>query len=329
MQARFLAVVLVLIVLSGCSGTGESLPETTPESTAVGTPTVSQSAPTTAVPSTSATRTTEADTPENPWNKAPIVVGIRYDNDSYPDRSRLVSDAVRFWETDGEPYATWKPSFEVEPDATNPDVVVEFKDRIDRCELDHPGRVAGCASVLRPRSDPEHPEVIEVVPGTTRYYTREILKHEFGHVLGLEHGDEPIDVMDRSFVPFSRDRSATYHVYIEHPDGYAGDDRSRENIRHALDYYEEGAEGWMRSNVTFEYTDDEGAADVRVEVSKRSPAGSVSDFRARTIRLDGLPSSRHGWHVGYWIGFLFGADSIEELPPAFDEPNLDDRQDWW
>lgn len=330
MDRWFLAVVLALSMLAaGCSGSGESLPDTPPEPTTVETATTPQPAPTTAESTEAATRTTVADTPDNPWEKAPIVVGIRYENDPYQDRSGLVSDAVRFWETDGADYATWEPSFEVDPDATDPDILVEFKDGIDRCELDHPGRVAGCATVLRPDYEPAHPEILEVVPGETRYHTREILKHEFGHILGLGHGDEPIEVMDRSFVPFSRYRAATYSVHIDYPNGHAGDDRSRENVRNALDYYEDGAEGWMQTNVTFEYAEVKESADIRIEVTKRSPAGSVADFRARTIRLDGLPSTRHGWHVGYWLGFFFGADEVEELPPAFDEPNVDDRRDWW
>lgn len=330
MDRRLLLLVLAgSVVVAGCSGTGGSGGATPSESPTLATPATPSPPATTAEPAATATPTDETPRVDNPWGHAPVVVGVRYANDSLPDQSGLVSDAVRFWETDGEEHATWEPSFEVDPDAADPDIVVEFKDEIDRCELDHPGRVAGCATVLGPDSDPAHPEVVEVVPGETRYYTREILKHEFGHVLGLYHGDEPIEVMDRSFVPFSRYRAATYRVHLDYPNDYAGEGRSRANVRNALDYYEGGAEGWMQTNVTFEFTDEEGAADVRIQVSKRTPAGSVADFRERTIRLDGLPPTRHGWHVGYWLGFLFGADEVEELPPAFDEPESDDRRDWW
>lgn len=317
-----LSAVLVLLV-AGCGGASTG-----------GTP-VETSGPTTSTPFGTATEvpTTTATTepsPDNPWGKAPIVVGVRYPDDASRDYTPLVEDAVRYWESEGAAYATWAPDFSVEPDASNPDVVVSFRPEIDRCQLDHPGRVVGCASLLRPTSQPDDPEVVEVVTGRTNYDTRETLKHEFGHVLGLAHGDEPLDVMDEPFVPFSRSRAnATYHVYLDFPSDLAGEDASRRQVRHALDYYESGAGGWMDGNATFEFTSDPADADVSVVVTRRSPAGSAADFGSGAIHLNGLPTSRHAWHVGYWLGFLFGASGVDDLPPAFDEPDVDDREEWW
>lgn len=320
-----LAVVLVLLVAGctgGSTGGGQVETEETPE-----TPSPAETAAPTTTPNP--TTTTEPP-PENPWGKEPVVVGVRHHGDADRVYTPLVRDAVRYWETEGARYATWEPAFSVEPNASDPDVVVSFQSSIDRCELDHPGRVVGCASVLRPNSRPEDPEVIEVVTGHTNYVTRETVKHEFGHLLGLVHGDEPVDVMDEPFVPFSKSRpNATYHVSIEYPGSYAGERTSRRQVRHALDYYEAGAEGWMDGSATFEVTSDRAEADVAIVVTKRSPAGSEADFRAGTIYLNGLLPTRHAWHVGYWLGFLFGATDVDDLPPAFDEPQVDDREDWW
>lgn len=313
--------VVAVVLLAGCSGSpaGDAT-EASPE------PPV----PTTAGP-TETPRATPAPTPvpDNPWGKEPIVVAVRYDNASLGDHTALVADAIRYWETEGAPYADWAPAFELAPDATDPDIVVAFTARISRCELDHPGRVAGCASVLNASAHPASPEVVEVVPQRTRYYTRETIKHEFGHILGLRHGEEPVDVMDREFVPFSRYRAADYRVYVGYPADYVGESRSRENIRRALEYYDGGAEGWLPANVSFSFTDEPSAADITVVVTTRSPARSTADFRARTVTLNGLLFDRHGWHVGYWIGFFFGAEEAADLPPAFDEPETDDRVDWW
>lgn len=317
-MGRLLPIAILVVLLAGCSGAPTSDASPTPA------PPVS----TTAGPTDTPRSTPTPDRPDNPWGKAPIVVAVRNDNASFEDRTNLVTDAIRYWETEGRDYAGWEPTFTVEPDATDPDVVVVFTANITRCELDHPGQITGCASVLQASSQPATPEVVEVVPQRTRYLTRETIKHEFGHLLGLRHGDEPTDVMDREFVPFSRYRAADYLVSVEYPSSFAGDDRSRENIRHALDYYEAGAEGWLAANVSFAFTD-EAAADIEIVVTTQSPAGSTADFRARRIALNGLPLDRHGWHVGYWLGFLFGAEDAEDLPPAFNDPDTDDREDWW
>lgn len=326
MRPVFAIVVVLLTVTAGCSAgsSGESPAtdqvDTTPTSTPTPTTTATELPPITLTPEPEV---------QNPWRKAPIVVATRYENESDREYTARIREAIQFWQTDGAAHPTWEPAFVVRPDAADPDIVVEFKSTIDRCELDHPGTATGCASVLRPDSSPSHPEVIEIVPQETQYQNRELLKHEFGHVLGLRHGDEPIDVMDRSFVPFSRFRAASYDVFVEYPSDFAGEDRSRDQIRHAFDYYEAGAGEWMDANVTFEFTAERADADITITVTRQSPAGSQFDARGRAIYLNGLPHSRHAWHVGYWMGFLFGAEEPADLPPAFDEPQVDDREDWW
>lgn len=321
---------VLILLLAGCSGSGG--PSGNSEAAQTAAQTTESEAATEPTTTASPTTTQGTSTPEpvdNPWGKSPIVVGIRNDANSENYTAQVIA-AVEYWNTEGQEYATWNPEFEVEPDADDPDIVVEFKPGIEKCGVDHPGTVVGCARVLSASSHPSNPEIVEIKTGEDSDDMQVTLRHEFGHILGLYHGDEPIDIMGEEVEPFwEKNPLGPYKVYVEFAGSWGAQRSSKQQIQHALDYYESGAEGWLAENVSFEMTDNRYEADLIIVVKKGSDPKSTVNFRTNTITLEGLIPTRQGWHVGYWLGYLFGASDVEELPPAFDEPQLDDRENWW
>jgi len=204
---------------------------------------------------------------------------------------------------------------------------------------------------------------VQVVAGYSNESTVEILKHEFGHVVGVEHGEEPMptmqamsrvtylsqpDLRDRA-VPW---RSSTLAVHVD-VSALPGHDReeAREQIQHALGYYESGADGAVPSNVSFTSTSNRSAADLRIRVPEESfdcggerlREGSCGEswvydtdtddapeyFAEYEIRVRGIDTDAFGWHVGYWLSDAMGLTE-EELPAPFVDADYDERRsEWW
>lgn len=316
--------VLLLVVSAGCAGADPS----GPRETATDAPTPS-APPRTAQPSTPE-RTLATPTADNPWGREPVVVGIQ--NKGNPDRDfrPTVERAIAYWQNEGRPHATWEPNFVLRPSDPDPDLIVYFVDDVRNCGYDDDGDTIGCASLLTPDRRARDPEVARIDAHLNANSTYDVVRHELGHILGVEHGTEPGPFMAATTSVGREVRTdEPYRLFIEFPNNYAAEERSTRQVRHALDYYESGAEGWLQKNATFEIVEDRSGADIVVRVTKDSPAGSIADVEAGTIRLDGLPHTRHGWHVGYWLGYLLVSESPDDMPPAFDEPATDEREEWW
>lgn len=132
----------------------------------------------------------------DPWPSSdPVTVTI--DNGASPDRDfeSLVRQAISYWEANDERWGTYAADWEVvdDPDA---DVTVSVVDEVESCG-DHPdpGGLIGCAPVRGPDSLADGDEHVRVVGGYDDETTLLILKHEFGHLYGVSHGEEPADVM--------------------------------------------------------------------------------------------------------------------------------------
>jgi hypothetical protein len=322
--------IAVLVLVAGCAGSA-SLPE--PLRPAGGTATdVAGSAP------------------ANPWG-GPVVVAVAGDGDA-----ALVSDAARYWERVDEEYLGFPVAVRVRPDAPAPDVVVEFVDRVPDC-----GNVTdavGCAPRVTAPGTIDRPETVSVARGLRADSTRLVLKHEFGHLFGLGHDDAPADVMAAASVlhteprPNATDRSFPWPdpAFAVHVD--AGDradaDAVRRQVRHATDYYADGAPG-MPANLTFSFVDDPDAADVVVTFADGSPCGeeapgscaatrgpdpdgdgAVESYDRLRVTLVALDADAVGWHVGYWLAYGLGAEADAEKPPPFRDAGYADRRGrWW
>ncbi|WP_248898014.1 matrixin [Haloplanus halobius] len=342
MNGRALALVC-LVVLAGCvtpiePGTsGEPASPTATPATASGERPATES---TAVPGS------------NPWGTEPIVVAVRNEGTRELAFASLVREAAAFWEAN-ERYLGFPVRYEVRPDAPDPDLVVAFTDRIPDCGGTRDA--VGCAPRITDSRMIDRPETVWVKTGLSNESTVLVTKHELGHTLGLGHDDPPRDVMQASSVLYTEpqpnaterafpwpDGNFTVHVAAEDAADPAGADRQ---VDHALTYYEDDPPG-MPTNLTFDRVDAD--AEVRILFGAtpdcRASSGScvstygtdpdgdgaIEEYTRVEIRLVGLDTEAVGWHVGYWLAHVFGAEPDGEKPPPFQDASYRERRSaWW
>jgi len=291
----------------------------------------------------------------NPWDAEDVVVAVDTGSSADRDYVQAVSNAVAYWNRNANRYGQYAPRFVVRPDAKDPDVVVRFGPTVV-CN----GETGwlGCAPVLNATDDTDSPTVVQI---NTRYDDDTInrtVKHEFGHLLGIRHGEEPMPLMEPAQKtqaltqpnvterenPWQDDR---IEVYVDYGDmSRQRRAATRSQIGYALTYYDEGAEGSVSENVTFVETDAPGEAEIYILFMDdpwcRNGAGSCGDtvgvdadgdesveYHTETrIAISNVQTDAVGWHVGYWIGDAMGASSRSELPPAF-RRGANRTGEWW
>lgn len=364
MDVRVVAVV-ALVTLAGCGG---AVRETPSSSTTVETTTSTVEATTTTITTPASTDTAEESTTagkevENPWGKRNVTVAVWNSANESRDIGPLVNQTLAYWNGNGSEYADYNVTFVPTTDVHQADVLVELVPRIDECGGYETDSTVGCAPLLHPRDTPDEPIRVEIVAGYSDESTRRILEHEFGHVVGLEHGQEPMPTMQAisHFTYLSqpniadrptpwRNSTLSVHVDVSTLPGHDRDE-AREQIRHALEYYEDGAGGAVPRNVSFVRTSNRSAADIRISVPEDSfdcageqmeegscgtpwvydtDADDAAEFYAKyEIKLRGVDQDAIGWHVGYWLSDAMGLTGSGR-PEPFVDADYDDRRDqWW
>lgn len=353
----------LLVVLAGCAGVVQEETPTPTTTSAVETTTsaTEATAATTEVGETTEGTTTEAP-PENPWRSETVTVAVRNGVNQSRDVTPLVDETLAYWNEHADEYGDYSVEFVSTPNARGADVTVELVPRISECGDHDAESTVGCAALLESGTVADRPERVAVVAGYTNDSTREILRHEFGHLLGIEHGEEPMPTM----------KALSKHTYLSQPDAtsrtlpWRSSDLSvyvdgrnwttlerrhaREQVEHALQYYEDGAEGHVPANVTFELTENESAANVVISWPDSLPCTSRGDhsgscgniwgystdadealeyYSTLSIRLGRVDHEAIGWHVGYWLASGFGLTD-DELPPPWVDPDYETSHgEWW
>ncbi|WP_049985310.1 matrixin family metalloprotease [Halobellus rufus] len=364
-RSRGLVVVslALLIAIAGCAGSAVDLP-----STGIGgdegTSTLPVGQATETADSTSdrpsATPTAIPDG-SNPWGTEPVVVAVCDTAGTDREWTPLVAEATAYWETNADRFAGFPVDYEVRPDASDPDVVVEFVDEVPEC--DDSTDAAGCAPLIEDSRQIDRPETVYVRTGFSDNSTVRVLEHEFGHTLGLTHDDEPAEIMTSQTVLYTepqtdateRDfpwRDADFTVYVD--DENASDpDGMRTQVRHALEYYEDGPDGedapeGMPSNLSFTTVEDPDDADIVIRPVESSPCGdraascgatagedpdgdgAIETYTSMRISLVDLDTDAVGWHVGYWLAYGLGAEDDADKPSPFRDASYEERRsEWW
>ncbi|WP_254542793.1 matrixin [Halomarina pelagica] len=294
----------------------------------------------------------------SPWGEETLTVALRYDASTDRDFAPLVSRALAYWEAHAAEYAGYAVDYRLVPDAADPDVVVTVVEEIPDCGTEE--HAAGCAPHVT-RGPVERPVRVQVRTGFSDASTVQVLKHEFGHILGLDHGDPPLGVMTaRSELttlprPNATERAfpwnhTTLSVAVDLAAVPASErDAVRRQIDAALDYYDRGADGTVPENVSFEYVASPERADVAIRFTERSPChegpascgtlsgpdpdgdGAMETYTDLTITLTGIDADAVAWHVARWLGTGFGFDEESEFPEPLrrDATAREQRSEWW
>lgn len=402
MTARGLSVfVFIMIVLAGCTGMipGANVTNTTDtvspsnETTDLNTqptspdPTRGPEADTTSTPFSSPTPTdtptaspTVSDTsnslhddtsptpspdgevdPNNPWGERTLTVAIKDTAGSNRQYASIVRDALTYWEQNSNQYAGYPINYRLEPNAANPDIVISFVSSIKKCGVK--SRVEGCAPYIQTSSAIDRPVDVQIHTGYTDESTTQLVIHELGHTLGLDHNDEPKQIMaaetDLTTLPKPdvTERAlpwnhSTLSVAVDLSNVPVNKHaKANSQINAALAYYDRGADGTIPKRVSFRRVSNPEAADIVIRFSENSPCsgirsgscsiaagydpdddGATETYTKTKIVLTNLETDTIAWHVGNRLGEdSFGFDEQSDFPPPL-RPDATPRtrsSRWW
>jgi hypothetical protein len=294
---------------------------------------------------------------DNPFRQETLVVavdGSAADGDVTP----LVREALSYWEANSEQYAGYPIDYRLAANASDPDLQVRFVDSVDQCGTEE--HAAGCAPVITKPGQFDPPVEVRIKTGFSDASTVQVLKHELGHTLGLDHGDEPAEVMAASSTLTTPPRTnasdralpwdtSTLSVYVDMSAVAEGDrEEARRQVAGALGYFADGANGTVPENVSFVRTDNRTAADITIRAVDDSPCsassgscgylrgtdpdgdGAHETYTRLEITVTDLDTKAIGWHVGRWLGSGFGLSGEEYPQPLRESASYQDRRsDWW
>lgn len=277
----------------------------------------------------------------------------------------LVREALAYWNENGPQYGDYDVEYRLRPNASNPDILVRFVGEINDCGPDDENVTLGCASVLNKRMVAEDPEVVRVISGLSNESTVETLEHEIGHTRGLRHGESPMPLM--SAIDNDTTREPTPNV-SERTDPWGDRETLRvaivgsqatrtatRNAKHALDYYEAGADGWVPEDerYDFEVVENASRADITIRLGPEHMTytfrgeervleggsvqsyygldvdgdGAFEQYTNMTIYVSDINGHRVAWHVGAQIASAYGGTSTQ-VPEPFREGKPRDAVFW-
>ncbi|WP_336331043.1 hypothetical protein [Haloarcula sp. CGMCC 1.2071] len=235
---------------------------------------------------------------------------------------------------------------------TNAELTVTYKEDIGVCGLTYSGKTGGCAPIYDGDARAGENPTIEISTQYTPESQQSILKHEFGHVYGRIHGQEPMPLMSaRRNLTLKQSPNATERanpwqyntvtVYIDRQSIRERDQQTAESeFEAAVKYLQNSGDRNVPANVTFDRVTDRDDADIVIEsaslddfTSTGTPYGHDTDndgeleyYTSQTIRVDDdTPVDHYAYHIAYWMLTPFVSDGY--MPEHLDAED-DNREHW-
>lgn len=338
------------------SETVHSTPTATATATRSPRQTATDAEPTTPTATSAPATATPDDTlsDDNPWGQEVVPVRINDTVDDGRNTTALTVRTIDYWNANIERYTDFEYRFRLAEDPDSARVELRYLAAVDSCNGTHE-RVAGCAAYLQAGTRADDLEIVRVESRSSNSAVLVTTRHEFGHLVGLGHSDEPLELMAQNYggdLTNATDRAMPWyddrlHVAVE-PDTIDGDAAViREQVRHAVSYYDDGAAGTVPRNVTVAISEQPHTAEVIVTNDTARGCGRFDGSRVVVSgsNLDTDPASERyarmivcvgpvgedavGWHVGYWLGTAFGLDDGERAAVFQDASYSERRSEWW
>lgn len=300
--------------------------------------------------------------PDNPFEQSNVTVAITGSPD-YMNATREVRSALDYWESgEGNKYSDYDVNFILEPNASDARVTVEFKESI-YCDYTITADNAGCASVLNNDTTADQTENVEIMSGYSNNSTQQILRHEFGHLYGLEHGEEPMPLMSEemsltrqnrpnaserrngweSFDDFTVRYQLTIATNTSTIPDFRQDDVD-EQVGEVIDYFNNDPNSKIPPSLTLTRSSTSTEADIEVRIgdtgdpdiaSTQSVYGydldtddAIEQYSKIVITIDpDVPTEHFGYHIAYPIQASFLGPN-QEYSNELDGHD-DDREDWY
>jgi len=314
-----------------------------------------------------ATPTSETPTPEidadpadNPWGKDTVTVAILEGNHDEIEYESALSEAIDYWNSNTQ-YGDYTVEFVEVGDVDRADIRVEIRESVDSCGVEKGDQVLGCAPLLTDGTRADTPVSVTIEAGYNSQSTEDIMIHEFGHVLGIRHGEDPQEYMQpaetvyRVAQPNATERAypweTTEFTFFAETESLpeSEQDDAREQVGQAIDYYNrtKDEDRDVPDNITVSWADNRSDANVIVTFPDDLPDGTdqgssieqfgfdpdgdgaIEYYTNATIALVDIDTAAVGWHTGYWFGQGLGINR-SELPDPFQNADYDERRsDWW
>jgi hypothetical protein len=285
----------------------------------------------------------------NPWETQVVHVAVDDARVEAYDGEAVIRDAIKYWNGEGAEYATYPVMFKI-TEYGNPetDIIVRYSDQIDTCGTESDDVLLGCAPRLTAESPVSDIELVEIETGYTRETTLQTAKHELGHVVGLEHGDEPMPTMAaygenvrRPPVPNVSEREHKFNtgeIAVYTSGGYT------DEVQTIVDHLN-GSDNTPDPEMNYTATQNRSEAEFIVRTVDNPgcdlPDGTGSCSYPYVIDYDGqgegdwysyveielsrVDSEAIAWHIGTWVTEYVYGEPIEPFTP---DASRWERKNW-